>query len=177
MIELIAGGARSGKSSYALNAAERLQGAKLFVATATLNDDDPSMAARIAQHRRERSSQWEVREEPLALAEIVGNAQPQDVLLIDCLTLWLSNWLCGPHAAQWLEQKRRFIRALQETQATIFLVTNEVGMGVVPMGQLSRDFVDESGRLHQEIAAFADRVTLVLFGIATELKSDRSREG
>lgn len=170
MIELIAGGARSGKSSYALKTAESLPGNKIFVATAKVNGNDLSMTARVARHRAERGPQWSLIEAPSDLAAVVANAGREDVLLIDCLTLWLSNWLCGTQADSWSQIRDQFLEELCGTEATVLLVTNEVGMGIVPMGQLSRDFVDESGWLHQKIAVLADKVTLVTFGIATQLK-------
>lgn len=170
MIELIAGGARSGKSSYALRTAEALDGDKIFVATATVTSEDPSMARRIERHKAERSIHWKLIEEPFRLPRVVQRAREGDVLVIDCLTLWLSNWLCSDQANRWPEQKQHFLDALARTTATIFLVTNEVGMGVVPMGSLSRDFIDQSGWLHQDIAQLADKVTLVRFGIPTSIK-------
>ena len=176
MIELVAGGARSGKSRYALHTAEAIEGTHVFVATAT--NDDESMARRILAHQAERSEQWQLIESPLVLAPVVVNAGEDDVLLIDCLTLWLTNWLCkpGPDAAadawlaDWLTQKQSFLCALEQTRSNVIMVTNEVGQGVVPMGQLSRDFVDHAGWLHQEIAAIADKVTMLTFGLPQTLK-------
>lgn len=169
MIELVAGGARSGKSSYALCRAEALAGQHVFVATAASGDRE--MAQRIALHQSERGDHWGLIEEPLSLSNVLQKAQSDQVLLVDCLTLWVTNWLCSEDPSAWQVEKKRFLEALTTTHADIFLVTNEVGMGVVPMGQLTRDFVDEAGWLHQQVAAIAHVVTIVTFGIATEIKS------
>ncbi len=167
-IELVAGGARSGKSSYALRQAEGLSGTHLFVATAT--SEDNAMAERISRHQKERGNSWELVEEPLILSSVLEKAEAKHVVLIDCLTLWITNWLSSDHASDWKSEKQAFITALTATEADVFLVTNEVGMGVVPMGQLTRDFVDEAGWLHQELAAIASVVTMVNFGIDTQIK-------
>ena len=168
MIELIAGGARSGKSRYALSTANNKCGNKIFVATATA--DDAEMAARIAKHKAERGPGWKTIECTKKLSQIVGQYGRGDILLVDCLTLWLSNWLCSDQIGQWEVEKSEFLHALKNSEADILLVTNEVGMGVVPTGRLSRDFVDQSGWMHQEIASLADKVTLVMFGLKVSLK-------
>ena len=172
MIELVAGGARSGKSRYALEAAESSSASPIFVATATAGDS--AMAERIRRHRAERGDQWRLVEEPLRLSQVVKRFSKADVAVVDCLTLWLSNWLTGENAAGWPAEKTAALSALRESDAHIYLVTNEVGMGVVPMGTMSREFVDESGWLHQEIAALADRVTLMHFGLPLQLKDQRA---
>ena len=168
MIELIGGGARSGKSRAALARANGCRGQRYFVATATA--DDAEMAERIARHRRERGADWWLIEEPHRLAAVVERFEAADCAVIDCLTLWLTNWLCAPAATGWQAEKRRFLAALRQTPAHLILVTNEVGQGVVPTGRLSREFVDQSGWLHQEIAALCARVTMMQFGIAHVLK-------
>ncbi len=168
MIELIAGGARSGKSRYAQDTAESLTPAPLLVATATADDAD--MAERIRLHQKSRGAHWDLVEEPLHLARIIDSMGAKDVVVVDCLTLWLSNWLCRHDPDGWVEERDAFLAALASTLATLFLVTNEVGMGVVPMGKLSRNFVDQSGWLHQEIARQADRVTIMHFGIPVVIK-------
>lgn len=168
MIELIGGGARSGKSRYALEKAGDLPGRHTFIATAEAKDN--SMADRIQRHQRERDERWTLIEEPLELASKIAQQRAGDIVLVDCLTLWLSNWLCSEKAARWTTQKQEFLTALQQTSAEIFLITNEVGLGVIPVGQLSRDFVDQSGWLHQDIAALANRVTMVTFGIPQSIK-------
>ena len=168
-IELVAGGARGGKSSYALNRAQQTDKNLVFIATAEAGDG--SMKERIERHKAERSERWGLIEEHYDLATIVENATENDCILIDCLTLWLSNWLCLEDSSGWVEQKRAFLTSLENTSANVILVTNEVGMGIVPVGELSRQFVDESGWLHQAIAGIADEVVLVMFGIPQKLKS------
>ena len=170
MIELIGGGARSGKSRYALNRASEFSGQKIFVATATASDPDGEMAERIQRHKSERGPEWKLIEEPLYLSRVIRECDEDGIILIDCLTLYLSNWLCGSEASAWDHEKSAFLQALKKSSNPVLLVTNEVGMGVVPMGELSRRFVDESGWLHQDIAAVADRVTMVTFGLPQSLK-------
>ena len=175
MIELVAGGARSGKSSYALQIAEGIPGNHISIATAEAHD--VAMQQRIERHQQERSSVWQLLETPLDMASAVRQHGAGNILLIDCLTLWLTNWLCAEtsESESWLDgwdaQKNAFLEALEDTSADVVLVTNEVGQGVVPMGKLSRDFVDHAGWLHQAVAAVADNVTLVTFGIPQQIKS------
>ncbi len=168
MIEFVAGGARSGKSRYALENAAAIHGDHIFVATATGGDE--GMDQRIARHQAERGEDWKLIEEPKFLSSVLGKSSEGEVLLVDCLTMWLTNWLCSSESADWPAEKRQFLSALQNTRAQVFLVTNEVSLGIVPMGQLSRDFVDEAGWLHQAVAALANRVTMVTFGIPTVIK-------
>ena len=168
MIELIAGGARSGKSRYALDIANKKTGKKIFIATATA--DDVEMADRIAKHKADRGPEWQLIECPKELSQVVVQYGQGDILLVDCLTLWLSNWLCSGQYSQWNTEKLEFIQAIRNSEADILLVTNEVGLGVVPANRLSREFVDESGWMHQEIASLADKVTLLIFGLQVSLK-------
>ena len=169
MKHFILGGARSGKSRYAETQALAHQQDPcefFYIATATVGD--AAMQTRIQRHRDQRASCWRLIEEPLALAEVLRvYNQSQHYLLIDCLTLWLSNAL---HQGNWPSIKAQFMQALRVTQANVFMVSNEVGQGVVPMGELSRQFVDESGWLHQELAALCERVTLVVAGLPMPLK-------
>ena len=169
MIELIVGGARSGKSGYALAKAQGLEGKQTFVATAEARDDE--MQSRIERHQQERDSDWHLIEEPLALSNLIEQFSAGDVVLVDCLTLWLTNWLCSDTPELWAREKQTFIKGLQQSPASWLLVSNEVGMGVTPMGDLSRQFIDECGWLHQELAQVAGRVTLVMFGLPQVLKS------
>ncbi|UXI04173.1 bifunctional adenosylcobinamide kinase/adenosylcobinamide-phosphate guanylyltransferase [Photobacterium sp. TY1-4] len=169
--ELILGGARSGKS----NLAEQLAAASgldvIYVATATAGDEE--MAERIARHQIQRPAAWQVVEEPEDLAGVVQRySRKGTCLLIDCLTLWLTNCLCGEEATHehWQQHKDDFLTALLHAEGRIILVSNEVGQGIVPMGELSRRFVDESGWLHQAIARQAERVVFVTAGIPQVLK-------
>ncbi len=172
MIELILGGARSGKSRLAetriSNCSNALQNI-IYIATAIAYDDE--MHKRINHHQQRRPNHWQLIEEPIELGNILQkNNQPDTIVLIECLTLWLTNLLCHADSAQFSIQKTHFIEQLQLTQAEIILVSNETGMGVIPMGELSRRFVDEAGFLHQELAQISDRVTLVVAGLEHCLK-------
>lgn len=167
---LILGGARSGKSYFSEQAAlssyaETNNGELIYLATATAGDKE--MASRIAHHQDRRGPEWRLIEEPLEIAPIIEQASSSTTILIDCLTLWLSNCL---HHECWLEKRSSLIEALEHTSANVIMVSNEVGSGIVPMGELSRQFVDESGWLHQQIAAIASDVTLVVAGLEMPLK-------
>ncbi len=165
-IELIIGGARSGKSNLAEGRATESGLEVVYVATATAGDGE--MSERIAHHRQRRPAHWRTVEVPLQLAQALrAEAAPQRLLLVDCLTLWLSNLLLGPG----LEPGRsRFLEALDQLPGRVLLVSNEVGWGVVPANELARRFADEQGRLNQAVAAASDRVTLVVAGLPVELK-------
>jgi adenosylcobinamide kinase/adenosylcobinamide-phosphate guanylyltransferase len=170
MRTLILGGARSGKSALA----ERLAGDSgrevIYIATAQAHDDE--MRARIAHHRGRRPADWRCVEEPLALAETLRlHARDDRCLLIDCLTLWLSNLLIDPQPARFERERDALLDALPALPGELLLVSNEVGLGIVPMGALSRRFVDEAGRLHQTIATQCERVLFVAAGLPLALKS------
>ena len=168
-IHLVLGGARSGKSSYAETLAKQsystTQSSLIYLATATAGDKE--MSERISHHQARRNSEWQLYEEEIEIATIVKTAPKNSTVLIDCLTLWLSNCL---HNNVWPQKRSEFIDALSTTSANIVMVSNEVGSGIVPMGELSRKFVDESGWLHQQIAATASHVTLVVAGLEMPLK-------
>lgn len=165
--ELIIGGARSGKSRLAEARALEAGLAVTYFATATVGDGE--MAERIAHHRARRPAQWVTVEEPLWLAEaLCGHAAADRLLLVDCLTLWLSNLMLGPG----LEPERsRLLEVLAGLPGRLILVSNEVGWGVVPANELGRRFADEQGRLNQAVAAVSARVTLVAAGLPLELKN------
>jgi adenosylcobinamide kinase/adenosylcobinamide-phosphate guanylyltransferase len=168
MIELIVGGARSGKSRHALDLAKSTGNKLHFVATGKALDD--AMTDRILRHQAERGSEWSLVEEPENLSLLVSGFSESDTVVVDCLTLWVTNWLCGENPRGWQGEKEAFITALEKSPAHWILVSNETGMGVIPMGELSREFVDESGWLHQQIAKVSNSVTLVMFGIPQILK-------
>ncbi len=172
MIELIVGGARSGKSRYALDHAKGSDANLCFVATAQSGEaaNDQEMAARILRHQRERGPEWQLIEEPFSLSALTGRFSEKDAVVVDCLTLWLSNWLCRQSPAGWQQEKESFLCGLRRSPATWFLVSGETGLGVVPTSSLGRRFVDESGWLHQELASIADRVVMILFGLPQTLK-------
>ena len=165
MIELVIGGARSGKSAHA-EARARTSGLKVtYLATGEARDAE--MGARIAHHRARRPAGWRTVEEPLLLAAALRRAAaPDTCLLVDCLTLWLTNVLLAARDAE----IDRLLDALPELPGRIILVSNEVGWGIVPENALARRFRDEQGRLNQQVAALADRVTLVAAGLALPLK-------
>ena len=168
MRELILGGARSGKSALAQRRAGESGLAVTYVATATAGDAE--MAERIARHQADRPDHWSLVEEPLSLGPVLRErAGPETCLLLDCLTLWLSNLL--GEGDEVLERERAaFLEALERPAGPVILVSNEVGQGVVPADPLSRRFVDEAGRLHQAVAARCERVTFVTAGLARALK-------
>jgi adenosylcobinamide kinase/adenosylcobinamide-phosphate guanylyltransferase len=165
--ELIFGGARSGKSSLAERRAIEFGLDVVYIATATAGDGE--MGERIAQHRARRPSHWRTVEESLQLAAVLNeHAAPERLLLVDCLTLWLTNLMLGPG----LEPERAALLATLPTlPGRTILVSNEVGWGIVPMNELSRRFADEQGRLNQAVAAVCGKVTLVAAGLPLELKS------
>lgn len=184
-IHLIIGGARSGKSSFAEKQAKDLEENELaqvyYLATAQSLDDE--MSTRIKRHQQQRPEHWALFESPIELANVIQQLirthqrlhKTPITVLVDCLTLWLSNCLCSFDKACWHHQKQALLNVLndyvQTSEVNILLVSNEVGHGIVPMGDLSRDFVDQSGWLHQDIAAIATNVDFVMAGIALSLKS------
>lgn len=167
MRELILGGARSGKSAFAARLAHSSGLAVTFIATATPGDAE--MAARIARHRAERSPDWRVVEAPIQLAAALRAECAADrVVIVDCLTLWLSNVLLAE--APFAIERDAFIDVLPQLPGRILLVANEVGLGIVPDNALARRFRDEAGALNQAIARLCERVTLVAAGLPLALK-------
>ncbi len=169
MKELILGGARSGKSSLA----ERLAGesglAVVYIATATAGDEE--MAGRIAHHQERRPAGWGLKEEPLYLASALKGAAASDrCLLVDCLTLWLNNVFAVEALFQ--QERSALLGTLPGLPGRVILVSNEVGMGIVPLGELTRRYCDEAGRLHQELAQLCGRVTFVAAGLPLILKGN-----
>ena len=207
-IQLILGGARSGKSSLAEQYAMSSTLPVTYIATSQALDAE--MAQRISQHQAERPAHWRLIEAPLqlsvAIESIISEASLSNssgvCILVDCLTLWLSNSLCRSNSSTnssnnasqdsanvdyWQQEKQQFLSLLnsfqslsferESTQAfsiEIILVSNEVGHGIVPMGELSRQFVDQAGWLHQAIAKVADKVEFVMAGLPLTLKSSNN---
>ena len=167
--ELILGGSRSGKSALAEQRAQDSGLAVIYLATATAGDAE--MAARIARHQARRPAHWQVIEEPVYLSEALRQHAAADrCVLVDCLTLWLTNLLCDPNPAYLAQEKNRFLALLPALPGQIILVSNEVGMGIVPLGELSRRFSDEAGSLNQAVARICARVTLSVAGLPFTLK-------
>jgi len=165
-LELILGGARSGKSRLAETRAREGGQRLYYIATATAGDDE--MAERIHHHQARRGPEWHRVEAPLRLADTLRDLARDDrCLLVDCLTLWLSNCL---HRECWPQEREQFLKTVPQLPGRVILVSNEVGSGIVPLGELSRRFADESGWLHQQLAQVARRVTLVVAGLPLELK-------
>ncbi|MGN7470117.1 bifunctional adenosylcobinamide kinase/adenosylcobinamide-phosphate guanylyltransferase [Brevibacillus sp. SAFN-007a] len=183
MIVLVTGGARSGKSTFAETYAARLGQTGLYIATAQAFDEE--MQERIARHRERRQQSgfgWETIEEPYALADVIRAArqrqdelaQRQAVVVVDCLIVWLSNWLIRHEQEKAFErtlaQVDALVSAVRDFPGTILLVTNEVGDGLVPDYSLGRMFRDLAGLMNQRMAAVADQVFLLTAGIPLEIK-------
>jgi adenosylcobinamide kinase/adenosylcobinamide-phosphate guanylyltransferase len=163
----VLGGARSGKSRYAERLVESAASGGTYCATA--EPGDAEMAERIAAHRARRSLFWHTVEAPLAVAPVIaGQPRSERPLLIDCLTLWLSNLLLAGKPVG--EETAALCAALRLAAGPVVLVTNEVGMGLVPGTPLGRQFRDAAGRLNQEVAVLADRVVFVAAGLPLVLK-------
>ena len=169
MRTLILGGARSGKSALAEQLAHESQCEVVYIATAQAGDEE--MAARIAHHRARRPATWLSIEEPLHLADVLRKHARQDrCVLVDCLTLWLSNVLGDADTQQFERERSLLLETLPTLCGDVLMVSNEVGLGIVPMGALTRRFVDEAGRLHQSIAAISERVLFVAAGLPLAMK-------
>jgi adenosylcobinamide kinase/adenosylcobinamide-phosphate guanylyltransferase len=167
-LAFICGGAKSGKSRLAQNLAESLPVPRLYVATGEALDEE--MQARIARHQQDRGPDWETREEPLALARVLREADGRyGVILVDCLTIWLSNLLTRQEA-ELDGEKQHLTEALRTMTTPVIMVSNEVGWGIVPANPLARRFRDLAGLLHQEIATLADAAILVVSGLPVYLK-------
>lgn len=180
---LVLGGARSGKSAYAERLAHDSGKEVLYLATAQAGDGE--MATRIAHHREQRPNTWPTVEEPLRLgAALLAHAQPGRLLLVDCLTLWLTNLMFSSGQAYpdvgdivlpelFHSERAHLLYALAELENSgcdVVLVSNEVGMGIVPVGAISRCFTDEAGRLNQAVAAICERAVFVAAGLPLMLK-------
>lgn len=195
-VKLIIGGARSGKSSLAEQYAISSNMPVTYIATAQAFDNE--MQQRIQQHQQQRPQHWQVIESPLLLAKAIKTelikaqaVQEKRFVLVDCLTLWLSNCLCQPitesakenlanstvNIDYWTVERQQLLELLAEIQQQqllhIVLVSNEVGHGIVPMGALSREFVDQAGWLHQAIAKLAEQVEFVMAGLPLTLKPSK----
>ena len=169
MPELILGGARSGKSRFAERLAAESGLAVTYIATSQPLDGE--MTERIAHHRERRPAHWALVEEPLQLARVLRErAAAERCLQVDCLTLWLTNLLMLDDPARLAEERDALLECLDGLPGRILLVSNETGLGVVPLGELTRRYVDEAGWLHQAVAERAQRVTFMVAGLPMTLK-------
>lgn len=166
---LVLGGTRSGKSRYAQTLAERTWRRPLYLATAEVLDTE--MAERVTLHKRQRGERWACVEEPLDVAGVISRqAPPRDGVLVDCATVWLTNVLLKEGEAAIASRKSSLLDALRHPPCGVILVSNEVGMGIVPESRLGRQFRDLQGQLNQELAAAADTVVFVIAGLPMVLK-------
>lgn len=166
---VLLGGARSGKSALAQRLASATDAAVTLIATAEARDDE--MAERIAAHRAARPAHWATVEEPLDLARALADAPPHACVILDCLTLWVSNLMLSGWPAARIEEEASHVAALAADRiAPTLVVSNEVGMGVVPASELGREFRDVQGRVNTVFCGAADRSVLVFAGRALDLK-------
>lgn len=170
-VVLVLGGTRSGKSQYAQRLAEAWWSRPLYLATAEVLDAE--MAARVKLHQQQRGNRWACVEEPLDVAGAIARTAPdRDGMLLDCVTIWLTNVLLKEGEAAVQVRKDALLAALGSTQRDVILVSNEVGMGVVPESKLGRQFRDLQGWANQDLAAVADTVVFVVAGLPLFLKGE-----
>ena len=182
-VHLVIGGARSGKSTYAEKLASETGLAVTYIATAQVYDDE--FGARVQYHKNRRPKHWQLIEEPHFLSTALQannheasraskSAPNKQCVIIDCLTLWLAQCICPecapPEGIDWAIERAKFLEILPTIQADIILVSNEVGMGIVPLGEINRQFQDEQGRLNQAVAAICEKVSFLAAGLPIKLK-------
>ncbi|WP_179401615.1 bifunctional adenosylcobinamide kinase/adenosylcobinamide-phosphate guanylyltransferase [Burkholderia guangdongensis] len=178
-LTFVLGGARSGKSAYAERLAADSGRPVTYIATA--HAADAEFARRIAHHRARRPASWGDAHAPVELADTLARLDdPHVCLLVDCLTLWLANLLCPADGAplddaQYAAHVDALDAALRGARAKVIVVSNEIGLGVVPLGEQTRRYVDELGRLNQRVAALATRVTLLVAGLPVAIKAEPAR--
>ncbi|WP_186416942.1 bifunctional adenosylcobinamide kinase/adenosylcobinamide-phosphate guanylyltransferase [Bosea sp. CS1GBMeth4] len=165
-LTLVLGGARSGKSRHAEALIEALPPPWIYIATAQAYDDE--MRARIAEHRARRSRDWQTVDAPVALPEAIRNVPAGQAILVDCLTLWLTNLLLAERDIAIATGE--LVAACRAASAPLVLVSSEVGLGIVPDNALARRFRDEAGRLHQRLASQAGRVVFMVAGLPMQVK-------
>jgi adenosylcobinamide kinase / adenosylcobinamide-phosphate guanylyltransferase len=166
----VIGGCRSGKSSHALELAENISGKRIFLATCIPYDDE--MKERVSNHQQVRSRDWITIEEPVDLSDaIMENAATSGVVLVDCLTLWISNLMMKNISQEEMVQEvRQLTRSIQDAPCSVILVSNEVGSGIVPENPLARAFRDSAGMVNQNVAAVANKVIWMVAGIPVVIK-------
>jgi len=168
-LTLVLGGARSGKSAYAENLAKQSGNKVIYLATAEIRDD--AIAERVKLHQDSRPSEWTTVNTPTALAKSLQQHAGENVtLLVDCLTMWVTNLLCSEDKALLALERQALLDVLTTLSGEVILVSNEVGMGIIPMGELTRDYVDVAGKLHQDVAKLSDHAVLIVAGLPLVLK-------
>ncbi|WP_339722922.1 bifunctional adenosylcobinamide kinase/adenosylcobinamide-phosphate guanylyltransferase [Marinomonas primoryensis] len=170
MKHLVFGGVRSGKSAFAQEQVAAFGKPVCYVATSQVWDDD--MADRVRLHKENRPQEWQLIEEPLALADVLNSMNSADqAVIVECFTLWLTNLLCLEDETRLQQEKAALLDAVEQFQGDLVLVSSEVGLGIMPMNALARRFGDEAGAMNQALAKLSDRVTFVAAGLPMPLKS------
>ena len=170
MKHLLLGGVRSGKSAFAQEQVSASGKAVCYVATSQIWDEE--MADRVRLHKDNRPSEWQLIEEPLALASVLHSLNsPEQAVIIECFALWLTNLLCLEDEVRLEEEKQALLNAVEVFKGDLVLVSSEVGLGIMPMNALARRFGDEAGMMNQALAKLTDRVTFVAAGLPLPLKS------
>lgn len=172
-LHFILGGARSGKSAYAEKLAVDSNFPVTYIATAQIYDAE--FGQRVEHHKARRPEHWRTIEQPFNLGETLKmHAKADECIIVDCLTLWLAQCICPdcdrPVHLNWPAERSALLTALPQLKGEIFLISNEVGMGIVPLGEINRQFQDEQGRLNQAIAQIADKVSFIMAGLPLHLK-------
>lgn len=170
MKHLVLGGVRSGKSAFSQEQVAASGKPVCYIATSQVWDDE--MEKRVQQHKDNRPQEWQLIEEPLALAAVLnGLNSPNQAVIVECFTLWLTNLLCLEDEARLQQEKAALLQAVEQFQGDLVLVSSEVGLGIMPMNALARRFGDEAGAMNQALAKLTDRVTFVAAGLPMPLKS------
>jgi len=173
MKTLILGGIKSGKSKLAESLAIESNKTVTVIATATANNTE--MQTRIEHHKRSRPPQWQVIEEPIKLADVlIQSLEKNDYIIIDCLTLWVTNLLLNKDKTALEKETKALLDILLASSGSITMISNETSMGVIPMGELTRRFCDETGLLHQKLATQCDNVLLTVAGLPMALKGSHN---
>ncbi len=170
-ITFVIGGCRSGKSAFALDEADKVKGdKKIFIATSV--STDPEMEKRVKKHQNERGKEWHTVEEPVKIYETINQySKDASVILVDCLTIWVSNLLLNSFDHDKLDNAlKNFENSLELCRCPLFFVSNEVGTGIVPENHLAREFRDFAGLVNQRMAKAADRVVMTVAGIDVQIK-------
>jgi len=169
MLAFVLGGIKSGKTKFALKKAEELNSGKLYY-IATAREIDEEMKERIERHKRERGEKWITIEEPIEIDRVLKIIPKGSVIIIDCLTTWLTNILIENYDVEEKTNKLLDILLKIKTDLDLFLISNEVGLSIIPDNPLSRKFIDLSGNFHQKVAEIADEVYFILCGCEIKVK-------